>query len=291
VTRLRRSLLFVPGSTPERIAKAAASAADAVILDLEDAVAPGQKTQAREWVVAALRRVDFGGRERMVRVNPLESPYGLEDLSAVVPVEPDALVLPKMSAMEDLTRADEAVGRLEREAGLMPGTIRFHLLVETVPGVMNALALARGSSRNAALFFGAGDLARELRARLVPTRASELHALSQVLFAARATGLDAIDTPYFELQNAAGLEAHTRFGADLGYDGKALIHPSQIEVANRLFTPSPEAVAEAQRILAAYDEAQTAGAGVLTVAGQFIDAVHVLIARETVARAQLAGVA
>lgn len=289
--RLRRSLLFVPGTTPERIAKAAASAADGVILDLEDAVAPGQKAQAREWVVAALRRVDFGGRERVVRVNPLESPHGRADLAAVVPLRPDALLLPKTSTAEDLGRADEAVTRLEGEAGIPPGTIRFHLLIETVAGVMNVLALARGSSRNAALFFGAGDLAREMRARLVPSRAPELHALGEIVLAARAADLDAIDTPYFELQNAAGLEAHTRFGADLGYDGKALIHPSQIEAANRLFTPSVEAVAEARRILAAYDQAQAVGAGALALEGQFIDAVHVVMARETLARARLAGVA
>lgn len=291
MTRLRRSLLFVPGTTPERIAKAAASAADGVILDLEDAVAPTQKAQAREWVVAALRRVDFGKRERVVRVNPLDSQYGPADLAAVVAMGPDALLLPKVGTPEDLCRVDAAVARLEGEAGLKPGGIRFHLIIETVAGVMNVLELARASSRNTGLFFGAGDLARETRARLVANRASELYALSKMLFAARATGLDAIDTPYFDLQNPVGLEAHTRFGADLGYDGKTLIHPSQIEVANRLFTPSPEAVTEAQRILAAYEAAQAAGTGALILDGQFIDAVHVVMARETLARAQLAGIA
>jgi citrate lyase subunit beta/citryl-CoA lyase len=160
-----------------------------------------------------------------------------------------------------------------------------------VAGVLEVLALARGSARNAALLFGAGDLARETRARLVPSLASELHALSQVLLAARAAGLDAIDTPYFDLQNVVGLTAHTRFAADLGYDGKALIHPSQIAVVNRAFTPSPEAVAEAQRILAAYDAAQAGGAGALVVDGQFVDAVHVAMARETLTRARLTGVA
>ncbi len=289
MTQLRRSLLFVPGTTPERIAKAAASAADGIVLDLEDAVAPGQKVQAREWVVAALRRVDFGARARVVRVNPLDSAYGADDLSAVVPARPDALLLPKVETAEGLLRIDQAVARLEGEAGLPVGAIRFHLLIETVAGVMNVLALARGSSRNAALFFGAGDLARETRGRLVPSRTSELYALSQLLFAARATGLDAIDTPYFELQNAAGLEAHTRFGAELGYDGKALIHPSQIDVANRVFSPSAQSLAEARRIIAAYDAAQAEGSGALALEGQFIDAVHVAMARELLTRARAAG--
>lgn len=289
--KLRRTLLFVPGTTPERIAKAAASAADAVILDLEDAVAGAEKAKAREWVVAALRRVDFGHRERIVRVNPLASPDGAADLAAVVPLSPDALLLPKLQTLADLERADRAVAELEDQAGRPRNGIRFHLLIETVQGLLNVAALAGGSPRNAALFFGAGDYARELGARLVPSRLTELTALGPILLAARQAGLDAIDTPYFTLKDEAGLEAHARFGADLGYDGKALIHPHQIAVVNRVFTPSPEAVAEARRVLAAYEAAEAAGTGALALDGQFIDAVHVLVARQALARARAAGVA
>lgn len=289
--RLRRSLLFVPGSTPARIPKAVASGADGVILDLEDAVPPPRKEAARAAIVAALRTVDFRGRERIVRVNALDTPWGADDLAAVVPAVPDALVLPKVSAVEDVTQADAEVSRLERAAGLAAGTVRFHLLVETVTGVLDARELARSSPRNAALLYGAGDLVRETRGRLVPSRATELYALSHVLFAARAAGLDAIDSPYFTLDDAAGLEAHTRFGAELGYDGKAVIHPKQVEVANRLFSPSAEAIAEARQTLEAYAQAQAAGAGALALEGRFIDAVHVTTARETLARARLAGLA
>lgn len=288
--RLRRSLLFVPGSTPERIAKAVATAADGIILDLEDAVAPGEKARARHWVVAALRGVDFSSRERIVRVNPLDGPYGREDLAAVVPAAPDAVLFPKAGTAAEVARLDEELGRLERAAELPQGGIRLHLLVETVAGVLNAVEIARASARTVALLFGAGDLARETRGRLVPSRASELCALSQVLLAARAAGLEALDTPYFTLDDAPGLEAHTRFAADLGYDGKALIHPSQIDAVNRLFTPSPDAVAQARRVLAAYDEAAGQGAGALSLDGHFIDAVHVSMARQTLERARLAGV-
>lgn len=289
--RLRRSLLFVPGTTPERIPKAVAAGADGVILDLEDAVPPPAKPKARAAIVAALRELDFRGRERIVRVNALDTPWAVDDLAAVVPAGPDALVLPKVSAVEDVARADAEVSRLERAAGLAAGTVRFHLLVETVAGVLGARELARSSPRNAALFFGAGDLVRETRGRLVPGRATELYALTHLLFAARAAGLDAIDTPYFTLDDPAGLEAHTRFGAELGYDGKAVIHPTQVEVANRLFTPSAEAIAEARRALEAYERAQAAGAGALTLDGRFIDAVHVTTARATLERARLAGLA
>jgi citrate lyase subunit beta/citryl-CoA lyase len=288
--RLRRGLLFVPGTRPERIAKAAAMAADGVILDLEDAVPPAQKAQAREWVVAALRRVDFGLRERIVRVNAAEAPEHAADLAAVVPAGPDALLLPKLSDAAEVGRLDAEVGRLERSSGRPPGAIRFHLLVETVAAVVGLDALARAVPRAAALFYGAGDLARETRARLVPGRLTELYTMSRVVLIARATGLDAIDSPCFDLGQPDRLESHTRIGAELGFDGKALIHPSQIEVANRCFTPSPEAVAEARRVLAAYAEAEGGGRGALALEGQFVDAVHVHMARETLARARLAGV-
>jgi citrate lyase subunit beta / citryl-CoA lyase len=290
MTRLRRSLLFVPGTRPERIAKAAAMAADGVILDLEDAVPPAQKAQAREWVVAALRRVDFGSRECVVRVNASGAPEHAADVAAVVPAGPDALLLPKLSDAAGVVRLDAEVARHEQASGRPPGGIRFHLLVETVAAVLGLEALARAVPRAAALFYGAGDLARETRASLVPGRLTELFTMSRVVLVARATGLDAIDSPCFELGQPAALESHTRIGADLGFDGKALIHPSQIEVANRCFTPSPEAVAEARRVLAAYEEAEGSGRGALDVEGHFVDAVHVHMARETLARAQRAGV-
>lgn len=289
--RLRRSLLFVPGITPERMAKAAASRADGVILDLEDAVAPAQKAQAREWVMATLRRVDFGGRERVVRVNAIDTPEGLADLAAVVPLGPDALLLPKVRSVIDVGSAAAEVSRLEATSGLPAGHVRFHLIIETVAAVLEVRRLAGASDRVAGLFFGAGDFVRETRGRLVPSRVSELHALSEVLLAARATGLDAIDTPYFALGDAAGLEAHARFAADLGYDGKAVIHPNQIDVVNAVFTPSATAVDEARRIVTAYEAAESAGRGALALGSQFVDAVHVEMARTLLARAEAAGVA
>jgi citrate lyase subunit beta/citryl-CoA lyase len=234
--------------------------------------------------------VDFGPRERIVRVNAVGAPEHQADLAAVVSAGPDALLLPKLSDAAEVGRLDAEVERLERSSGRPPGGIRFHLLVETVAAVVGLEALARAVPRASALFYGAGDLARETRARLVPGRLTELYTMSRVVLVARATGLDAIDSPCFDLGQPDRRESHTRIGADLGFDGKALIHPSQIEVANRCFTPSPEAVAEAQRVLAAYGEAESGGRGALALGGQFVDAVHVHMARETLARAQLAGV-
>jgi citrate lyase subunit beta/citryl-CoA lyase len=289
--RLRRSLLFVPGSTPERIAKAVATAADGVILDLEDAVAPAEKARARDWVVAALRGVDFRGKERVVRVNATDTPWGADDLAAVVPVAPDAVLLPKTSSTAMVAEVDEAMTRHEAAAGLERGRVRLHLLLETVAGVLDARAIAAASPRAAALFYGAGDLSRETRGQLVPSRLPELYALSHVLYAARAAGLEALDSPYFDLVSEPGLEAHTRAAVELGYDGKAVIHPRQIDVVNRLFTPSADAVDHARRIVAAYDEAEAGGTGALALEGQFVDAVHVAMARQTLVRARLAGIA
>jgi citrate lyase subunit beta/citryl-CoA lyase len=289
--RLRRTLLFVPGSTPERIAKAIATAADGLILDLEDAVAPAEKPRAREWVVAALRGVDFRGKERIVRVNAPDSEWGGDDLAAVVPAAPDGVLVPKASGAGQIAQVDAAVTRHEEAAGLPTGQVRLHLLLETVAGVLDARAIAAASPRTAALFYGAGDLSRETRGHLVPSRLPELYAMSQVLHAARAVGVDALDAPCFDLASEAALETHTRFAVELGYDGKAVIHPRQIDPVNRLFTPSTDAVEHARRVLAAYDEAAAGGAGALTLDGQFVDAVHVAMARETLLRARLAGVA
>jgi citrate lyase subunit beta/citryl-CoA lyase len=234
--------------------------------------------------------VDFGGRERVVRVNALGTPEHAADLAAVAPAGPDALLLPKLTDAADVLQLDAEVTRLEKESGRPSGAIRFHLLIETVAALLALEGLAHGVPRVAALFYGAGDLAREMRARLVPGRGTEIYAMSRVVLVARARRLDAIDSPCFDLGQPERLESHTRIGAELGFDGKALIHPSQIDVANRYFTPSPEAVAEAQRILAAYEGAEGGGRGALTLDGQFIDAVHVQMARETLTRAQLAGV-
>ena len=157
--------------------------------------------------------------------------------------------------------------------------------------VLGVRRLADASPRLVGLFFGAGDFVRETGGRLVASRMSELHAMSELLLAARAAGRDAIDTPYFDLASAAGLETHARFAADLGYDGKAVIHPNQIDVVNGCFTPTAAAVTEARRIVDAYEAAEASGRGALTVAGQFVDAVHVEMARTLLTRARLAGVA
>jgi citrate lyase subunit beta/citryl-CoA lyase len=278
----------VPGSNPERIAKAAASAADGVILDLEDAVAVGQKASAREWVVAALRRVAFGGRERLVRINALASAFGLADLAAVAAVSPDGVLVPKVAGEADVRAVDAALGRAEAAAGLPPGRIRLHLLVETVPALLAVEPIAAASTRTVALYYGAGDLARETRWRLLPGRLPELHAMGRIVLAARAAGLDAIDSPCFDIEHPESIDAHTRTGAELGFDGKAVIHPRQIEPANRHYTPSVEAVTEAERVLDAYERARSGGSGALAIDGRFVDAVHVEMARTVLARARLA---
>jgi citrate lyase subunit beta/citryl-CoA lyase len=277
---------LVPGTAPERIAAAATSAADGIILDLEDAVPPGEKSRAREWVVATLKRIDFGGRERIVRINDFETDEGRADLSAIVPAAPDALLLPGVEQPEELERVEEVVARLEADSGLPPGGLRLHLLIETVAGVAHGRTLARASARAATLVFGAVGVARQTGGRLVPARLPELHALSELLLAARLAGLDAIDSPYCQLRDMPGLEAHARFAAELGYDGKAVIHPEQVEVVNRVFTPAPEAVAEARRVLHASGDPDMRGGRPGAVDGRPVDAARVTMARQVLARAE-----
>ena len=190
---------------------------------------------------------------------------------------------PEAMALATVDRAGLPDARMVLCKGADERGLVFYTNIESAKG--RELA---DEPRAAALFYGAGDLSRETRARLVPGRSTELYTMSRIVLVARATGLDAIDSPCFDLGQPERLESHTRVGADLGFDGKALIHPSQIEAANRCFTPSPEAVAEARRLLAAYQEAESGGRGALALEGQFIDAVHVHMARETLARADMA---
>ena len=278
VARPRRSLLFVPADQPLKMRKAATVPCDGVILDLEDGVAPARKAEARAGVREALRDLPFAPRERLVRINALASPWGRDDLAALRAADPlpDVVVIPKVAGPDDVlavARALEGTG-----VGLLPH-------IETARGLMRAAEIATCCAAVICLFFGAGDLLVETGGQRTP--ASLLYPRSVIAVAAAAAGIVAIDTPWFRLGDLVGLEDDARDAADLGFAGKAAIHPEQVEVLNRVFAPSPERVAWAERVLEAAAR-ETAGAWV--VDGEMADAMTVRVAQRIVATARALGV-
>ena len=282
--RPRRSMLYMPGSNARAIEKARELPADGVILDLEDAVAPDAKAQARELVVQALQKGGFGGREVLVRINGLDTAWWRDDL-AVAAAGPDALLLPKVSTPEqlrELARHFVGVGADAR--------IRVWAMMETPLAMLNAREIAAAAldpaTRLAGFVMGTNDLAKETRARIVPGRVPMLPWLTACVAAARAYGLAILDGVYNELGDLEGFAAECGQARDLGFDGKTLIHPQQIAPCNAAFSPAPEEVAWARKIIAAFDLPENAGKGVIQIEGRMVERLHAEMARQVVAIAE-----
>jgi citrate lyase subunit beta/citryl-CoA lyase len=279
--RPRRSVLYVPGSNARALEKARGLPADGIIVDLEDAVAPAAKEAARGLAAAALAAGGFGHRETILRVNGAATPWGAADLAAAARAGADAVLLPKVERAEEVRAAERALDA----AGAPPG-LRIWCMIETPRGVLAAPEIAAATGRLACLVAGTSDLVKDLRARHTSGRAEVLTSLCWVLLAARASGLGALDGVHLDLADDAGFEVACRQGRDLGFDGKTLVHPRTIEVANRVFAPDEAEVAQARRVIAAHAEAQAGGRGVATVDGRLVEALHVEAARRTVALAE-----
>jgi citrate lyase subunit beta / citryl-CoA lyase len=276
--RLRRSLLFVPGSNPRALEKARALPADGLIFDLEDAVAPMAKEEARMAVMAALAAGGYGGRELVLRVNALDTPWGHADLAAAATMPIDAVLLPKV---ENADRVRLAAALLDTLGA--PPERTLWCMLETPLGVLNARGIAAASPRLAALVLGTSDLTKDLHALHTRHRLPLVTALQLALLAARAYGLAALDGVHLDLSDDEGFALACRQGRELGFDGKTLIHPKQIEEANTAFAPSAEEVAWSRRIIAAYAEAGRSGQGVVLVDGKLIENLHIDNARRVVA--------
>jgi citrate lyase subunit beta/citryl-CoA lyase len=262
-TSPRRSLLYVPAINARALDKARTLACDTVIVDLEDSVAPEAKDQARAAAVAAIAE-GFGGREVALRCNGLDTPWGEADLKAAAQARPDVVVLPKVEGPADVLGASARLGE----------AIEVWAMIERCAALLRLAEIA-ATARQAplgALLVGDNDLAAEMRCRLTTGREALLAALSQTVIAARAFGLAPLDAPFTDIGDAGGLEVQCRHAADLGFDGKSLIHPSQIEPANRLFSPTAERIAWARAVIAAF-EAQPQ-AGVLKVEGRMTERLH-----------------
>lgn len=287
IQRLRRSLLITPGDRPERIAKAATLDADGIVLDIEDGVGPEQKASARRAIGDALGSIDFGRRERIVRVNAVGTDEHELDLAALDISRLDTLFVPKVEAPEQLTRLaiwlDEAEQRHPR-----PQPVEIIATIETPRGLLDALAIASATTRTTALFFGSGDYTAATGSAVTERALAVPRAL--IVAAAAAQRIEAIDAAYFvAVKDVAATEADALVARELGFAGKLLFHPSQIAVANGIFTPSAAEIARARRIRKAYDEARAKGHGTAFIDGEFIAVDIALMADRTLARARLAG--
>jgi len=279
--RPRRSVLYMPGSNARALDKGRTIAADALILDLEDAVAPDAKASARDQVVAAVKAGGYGHRELAVRVNPLDTKWGAADVAAAATCGADALLLPKVesaAAVQALDRRMDAAGA--------PADMALWTMIETPKGVLNAQEIAAASDRLAVLVMGTSDLVKDLHAEHTDEREPMVTALSWCVLAARAHGRAIVDGVHLDLNDSKGLEAQCRQGRALGMDGKTLIHPKTVEVANRAFAPSEAQIAQARRIIEAHAEAERTGEGLAVLDGQLIEKLHVENARRVVALAE-----
>jgi len=275
--RPRRSVLYMPGSNPRALAKARSLAADGLILDLEDAVAPDAKQEARQQVLAALAEGGYGRREILVRVNSLATPWGQADIVAAAGSGADALLIPKVESA-DMVRQVEAV----MVAAGAPPTLALWCMIETPRGVLRVAEIAESTPRLAGLVMGTSDLAKDLHCAHTPDRQPMVTALGLTLLAARANGLAALDGVHLDLDDEDGFAAACYQGRAFGFDGKTLIHPKTIAAANQVFAPSAEELDWSRRIIAAHAEATAAGSGVVVVDGRLVEQLHVENARRLV---------
>jgi citrate lyase subunit beta/citryl-CoA lyase len=274
-------MLFLPGSNPRALEKARALPADGLIFDLEDAVAAAVKDNARASLSAALTAGGYAPRELVVRVNPLDTAWGHADLAAAATLPIDAVLLPKVESAERVRLTSDLLDALGA-----PPELSLWCMVETPLGVLAAAEIAGASPRIAALVMGTSDLTKDLHAREARDRLPLLTALGLVLLAARAHRRAVLDGVHLDLADAEGFSLACRQGRALGFDGKTLIHPSQIEPANAAFSPTAEEVARAGRIVASYAEAAAAGKAAVRVEGRLVEALHVEEARRTLALAE-----
>ncbi|MBA2520846.1 MAG: CoA ester lyase [Chloroflexia bacterium] len=297
IDRPERSALTTPGSNWRMIEKALASPADVVIIDLEDAVAPGQKVAARGQVIRALRELDWGRKPRLFRINALDTPWFYRDLIEIVEQAGDALdliVVPKVNRPEDVHVLDTLLAQLEL-AGDLPRRIGLEVQIETAPGLVSCEAIAAASPRIEAVVFGPGDYAAAAGIPLTAIGAPDSwdqvypghrfhYPMHRLLVAGRAAGTRVIDGPFAAIRDEAGLHRSCLMARALGYDGKWAIHPSQLPVINEVFSPSVEEVLWATKVIAEYESATYSGNGAIALDGVMLDAASIRMARSTLAR-------
>jgi citrate lyase subunit beta/citryl-CoA lyase len=276
--RPRRSALYMPGANDKAIEKAKSLPTDAIIFDTEDSVAPDMKDAAREKVAAAVASGDYGRRELTIRVNSIETEWHAADLRSAAEAGPDGIVVPKINSAADVAAVERVI-----ESVSAASETRIWAMLETPTAIENALEIATSSERLAVLVMGTNDLAKELRAALVPGRAPLLWGLARSVNAARFAGKVILDGVYNDVRDPEGFASECAQGAELGFDGKTIIHPTQVEPCNEAFAPSEDEIEYSRRVIEAFDAAVTEGKGVVTVDGKMIENLHVDNARRALA--------
>lgn len=286
---MRRSMLFLPGNNPNMIINAGCLGADAVIFDLEDAVAPAEKDAARILVRNTMRYTDLSGCEVIVRINSVDTDYWKADLNAILPEKPNVILLPKASTPRDVLEADAYMTELEARLGLESRTVTLMPLIETALGVENAFAIASSTKRVCALFLGAEDLTADLRCKRTKEGREIEYARQRLVVAARAAGVDVYDTPFTDVNDDEGIVADATLAKAFGFTGKASISPRHVEVINQVFSPTMAEIDYAYEVMDAIALAKKQGKGAISLYGKMIDAPIVARAEQTIAIAEALG--
>ena len=286
---MRRSMLFLPGNNPNMLINGNCLGSDAVIFDLEDAVAPDQKDAARILVRNTMRYMDFRGCEIIVRINSIDTPYWKKDIDEILPYKPGLILLPKTGTAQDALEADEYITQVEQKLGMEPNTVGLMPLIETAMGVENAYAIASATKRVKALFLGAEDLTADLQCKRTKESREIEYARTRLVVAARAAGVDVYDTPFTDVNDDEGIWVDAQTAKGLGFTGKASISPRHVEVINAVFSPTQKDVDYAYEVMEAIALAKAQGKGAISLHGKMIDAPIVARAQRTIDMAEALG--
>ena len=286
---MRRSMLFLPGNTPNMIINGDALGADCIILDLEDAVSPDEKDSARLLVRSAMKNMGIRGVEITVRINSIDTEYWRDDLEAIIPLKPDFIMPPKSGCAEDIKKIDAYITGIEEKCGMDKGGVKLIPLIETALGVENAFNIATASKRVAALFLGGEDLTADLRCKRTKSGNEINYARTRLVCAARAAGIDVYDTPFTDVNDDEGIIADAEYAKSLGFSGKAAIAPRHVRTINEVFSPSLKDIQYAQDVFEAIRLGKEQGKGAVSLLGKMIDKPIVERARQTLEAAKQLG--
>lgn len=290
MVKLRRTMMYVTGNNPANIMDAHLYGSDSIMFDLEDSVSIKEKDSARFLVYNALKTMDYGGVETVVRINGLDTPFGRADLEAMVRAKPDIIRLPKAEKAEDVIEVDNIIGEIEKNIGMEVGTTKMMAAIESPLGVINAYDIAKASKRLVAIAIGAEDFVTNMKTTRSPEGVELLLARSQLVLAARAAGIYALDTVYSNIKNDEGFIDEVKLIKQLGFDGKSVIHPRQIGLTHKIYTPTEKEIKNATRVVDVINEAEEKGSGVIALDGKMIDGPIVDRAYRVLELAKAAGV-